>query len=190
MNTKTVNLVLKGLTALIFVVGLVLSFIVISNGDPRNLDAEQLGIIEWNKQYEAHKAQNGDVPFASEKTPQEMGEEIFETMDADIKGTVSGTINFTMFVLYACIGISLLTFVIALITDFKRFMPFLIGTVALLIIIGISYGIASDVLPADLAMKTDAKTYKLVGTGILTTFILTFLAALAWIAGEALKLFR
>lgn len=190
MDSKKLNLILKGLTAVIFVVGLVLSFIVISNGDPRNIDAEQLGVIEWNKQYEAHKAQNGDVPFASEKTPQEIGEEMFNEMDADIKGTVSTTINFTMTVLYACIIISLLTFVIALVTDFKRFMPFLIGTVALLVIIGISYAMASDVLPDNLAMKTDAKTYKLVGTGILTTFILTILAVIAWVAGEALKLFR
>lgn len=190
MNTKTINLILKGLTALIFVVGLVLSFIVISNGDPRNINAEQLGIIEWNKQYEAHKAANGDVPFASEKTPEELGEELYNAEESKIVSTVSTTIDFTMIVLYACVIISLLTFAYALATDFKRFMPFLIGTVALLVIIGISYAMASDVLPGNLAMKTDAKTYKLVGTGIISTFILTGLAALAWVAGEALKLFK
>jgi hypothetical protein len=190
MDSKKLNLILKGLTALIFVVGLVLSFIVISNGDPRNVDAEQLGIIEWNKQYEAHKKQNGDVPFASEQTPQEIGDGLAEVIVEDITGTVSTTIDFTMIVLYACIIISLITFVIALITDFKRFKPFLIGTVVLLIIVGISYGMAADTVPQDLTTKIDAKTYKLVGTGLLTTFILTFLAALAWIAGEALKLFR
>ncbi|MFP5471037.1 MAG: hypothetical protein ACLGGV_05535 [Bacteroidia bacterium] len=190
MDTKKLNLMLKGLTALIFVVGLVLSFMVISNGDPRNVDAEQLGIVEWNKQYEAHKKQNGDVPFASEKTPQEMGDEIAEVLVEDITGTVSTTINFTMIVLYACIIISLITFVIALISDFKRFKPFLIGAIVLLVIVGISYAMASDVVPQDLTSKIDTKTYKLVGTGLLTTFILTFLAALVWIAGEALKLFR
>jgi hypothetical protein len=185
------KIVLKVVTALIFVIGIILSIQVINNGDPRNVDSEQLGIVEWNKLIDEHEAKNGkDVPFSYEKTPAELGEEQFEKIDTKIKSTVSTTINFTMFVLYACVIISLLTFFIALFTDFKRFVPFLIGTVVLLIIIGISYALSSDVVPDSLSAKADAKTYKLVGTGILTSFMLTAVAGLSWISGEVIKLFK
>lgn len=191
MKGNKFNIIVRAVTAVIFVVGLALSMIVISKGDPRSVDADQLGVIEWNKLVDAHEAKNGkDAPFTHDKTPQELGQEKFDEIERNIVGTVSTTIDFTMIVLWACVIISLLSFLIALVTDFKRFMPFIIGTVALLIIIGISYALSSDIVPSDLTNKSNASTYRLVGTGVLTSFILTALAGLGWVAGEVLKLVK
>ncbi len=190
MNNKIFNTILKVATAVIFVVGLILSFQVMKNGDPKNIDAEQLGIIEWNSQLEAHENSGSTEPFAPEMSDVEMGMEIAAEMEQEIVSGVSTTINFTLIILWGCVIISLITFLIAVFTDFKRFLPFLVGTLVLLIIIGISYAISSDVVPADLASKTDAKTYKLVGTGILTSMILTTLAAAGWVIGEGIKMIK
>lgn len=190
MNSKVFNTVLKVVVAAIFVIGMFLSIKVMQNGDPKNIDAEQLGIIEWNSQLEAHENSGSSEPFAPEMSDVEMGMEIAAEMEQDIVSGVSTTINFTLIILYGCIIISLITFLYAVITDFKRFMPFLIGTVGLLVVIGISYALSSEVIPADLASKTDADTYKLVGTGIMSAMILTFLAAAGWVVGEAIKMVK
>ena len=191
MDNKIFNTILKVVTAIIFVGGLFLSIQVMRNGDPKNVDAEQLGIIEWNSQLDAHIADGGSKEsFSSELSPEEMGYEIAGELEESIVSGVSTTINFTLIVLWLCVIISLLTFLAAVVTDFKRFIPFLAGTLVLLIIIGISYAISSDVIPADLASKTDPKTYRLVGTGILTSMILTTLAAAGWVVGEAIKMVK
>lgn len=188
---KIFSTALKVLTAVIFVVGIYFSFNVMSNGDPKNIDAEQLGVIEWNKQLDEHVASGGTVEtFSPDKSPEVMGEEIATEIEKDIVSGVSTTINFTLIVLWSCVVISLLTFLYAVVTDFKRFMPFIIGTVILLIIIGIAYAMSSTTVPANLADKTDGDTYKLVSTGILTTFILIALAFGGWILGEVYKLFK
>lgn len=187
MNNKMFNTILKVVVAAIFVIGLFLTFKTIGNGDPKNIDAGQLGIIEWNAQVEAHENSGSTEPFAPEQSDMEMGIEIANELEQDIVSGISTTIDFTLVVLWGCIIIGLITFLFAVVTDFKRFIPFLAGTVILLIIIGISYAISSDVIPADLASKTDAKTYKLVGTGILTSMILTAIAGAGWVLGEALK---
>ena len=190
MDTKIFNTILKVVVAAIFVIGLFLTFKTIGNGDPKNIDAEQLGIIEWNSQLEAHENSGSSEPFAPEMSDIEMGTEIANETEHDIVSGISTTINFTLIVLWGCIIIGLITFLFAVVTDFKRFIPFLIGTALLLVVIGISYMISTDVIPADLASKTDAKTYKLVGTGILTSMILTAIAGIGWVAGEALKMIK
>lgn len=188
---KIFSTALKVLTAAVFVVGIYLSFNVMSNGDPKNIDAEQLGIIEWNKQLDEHVASGGTAEtFNPDKSPEEMGEEIAAEMEKDIISGVSTTINFTLIVLWLCVVISLLTFLYAVVTDFRRFIPFLIGTVILLIIIGIAYAMSPTTVPESFADKTDGQTYKLVSTGILTTFILVTLAFGGWILGEVYKLFK
>lgn len=191
MDNKIFNTILKVVTAVIFVVGLFLSIQVMRDGDPKNVDAEQLGIIEWNAQLDNHIANGGTKEdFSSDKSPEEMGAELAAEKEESIASGVSTTINFTLIILWGCVIISLLTFLFAVITDFKRFVPFLAGTLILLIIIGISYAVSSDVIPANLASKTDADTYKLVGTGILTSMILTTLAAAGWVVGEAIKMVK
>lgn len=191
MNKNIFNTILKVVTAVIFVIGVFLSLKVMMNGDPKNVDAEQLGIVEWNAQLDKHIAGGGtEANFSTDKAPEQMGDEIADELIGDINSGVSTTIDFTLIILWICVGVSLLSFLYATVTDFKRFVPFLIGTVVLLIIIGISYAMSSDVVPADLMAKTDAKTYKLVGTGIMASIILTALAGIGWVVGEALKLIK
>ena len=191
MNNKIFSTILKVVVAALFVIGLFLTFKTIGNGDPKNINAEQLGIIEWNAQMDEHIASGGTAEtFTSEKSDIEMGIEIADEVEADIISGISTTIDFTLIVLYGCIIISLITFLYAVVTDFKRFLPFLVGTAVLLIVIGISYAMSSDIVPANLADKADADTYKLVGTGIMSSMILTAIAGIGWVAGEAFKMIK
>ncbi|MEZ4923205.1 MAG: hypothetical protein R2780_08560 [Crocinitomicaceae bacterium] len=100
-------------------------------------------------------------------------QEIMEDSDK-----VTGSVTFSLFLVYACLGVIALFTIWAIIKNPKRFIPAGIGIAVFGVICLIGYGMASDEIIPELLKHPDAtaSAHKMGGAGIKITFILVFLA--------------
>jgi hypothetical protein len=180
--SKALNTGLFALKAVLFFVGIVLLFIILKNGDPSDIDAEQEGI----KAYNAYVEKNETAP---EESYIEMGQAIKAEKVADITSGVGLAINFTIFVLaITAIAVAVFAFLfIAL--DFKGAIPSLIGFALFLAILIIAYFLASDEIPSSVKIGS-AADFKMASWAVITFYLLAGAAVVAWIGGEVMRIFK
>lgn len=96
------------------------------------------------------------------------------------------------YVLFAAAAILAVVFpIIHLVGDFKKAKTAFLGIIGLAVILGIGYAMSSGELGgADMKVEASATVVKVVGGGIIATFILIGLTVLAAIYSEVSKFFK
>lgn len=96
------------------------------------------------------------------------------------------------YVLFAAAALLAVVFpIIHLVGDFKKAKTALFGILGLVVILGIGYAMSSGELGgADMKVETSATMVKVVGGGIIATFIMIGLAIVAAVYSEVSKFFK
>ncbi|MCB0794041.1 MAG: hypothetical protein KDB88_04830 [Flavobacteriales bacterium] len=112
---------------------------------------------------------------------------IFAGKDAGVDGGLY--ITYTAF--FLCAGMAVLFGLYSIVTAGKKAMPTLIGIGVFLVLLAISYGMASDsVLPAWQEMGITPSASKMVGAGLGVLYIMMGGAVVAILAGEVMRLLK
>ncbi|MFN3916975.1 MAG: hypothetical protein ACK4K0_04455 [Flavobacteriales bacterium] len=180
--SKALNTGLFALKAILFLVGVVLLVIILKNGDPSDIDTEQEGIKAYNAYVEKNQAN-------PEESHIEMGQAIKEAKVADITSGVGLAINFTIFILVVTAIAVLLFAVFSIGMDFKGAIPSLIGVALFIGVLLLAYLLASDDIPSSVKVGT-AADFKLASWAVITFYLLAGAAAIAWIGGELMRIFK
>lgn len=106
--------------------------------------------------------------------------------------SVINSVNFSLYLIYGCLGAIIVFTVWSIVQNPKRFIPSLIGVAVFAIIALIGYSMASAEIIPDLAKHPDAtaKAHKMGGAGILTTYILVIVAVVLIVAGSVIGALR
>jgi hypothetical protein len=109
---------------------------------------------------------------------------MFVIMSGQETPKVSGMLSISYVLFFIAAAAAILFSVINLVSDIKNAMTSLIGGAALVLIIGISYSMASD----DVINNTVVEGSRWAETGLISVYILSAVAVLAIIAGSVKKL--
>ena len=106
-------------------------------------------------------------------------------------GSVISSVNYALYLVYACLGAIFIFTIWAIIQNPKRFIPSAIGLGVFLIIAFIGYSMASSdaIAGFDHADATE-KGLKMGGAGIKTTFLLVAIAAALIVVGSVMSMMR
>ena len=107
---------------------------------------------------------------------------------AAVVGPVGTALGLTYVGIFVCAVGAVLFGVYFFVSDFKRSIPALIGIVAFIVIVLISYVMASDI--ADPKLAVDASTVKWSGAGLITFYLLLGGAGLAVVAAEVMRFIK
>lgn len=111
---------------------------------------------------------------------------------AAIAGPVGTALGLTYVGIIVCAAGAVLFGVYFFVTDFKRSIPALIGIVAFIVIVLISYGLATDIVDPKLLVdgKVDLGTVRWSGAGLITFYLLLGGAAIAVVAAEVMRFIK
>ncbi len=181
METKTQNLVIKIVVALIIFFGVLFTIFVMGDDNPKELSYEQQrqwAITEAIDQGLANEMDQIQLnSFLSERTA-EISQEKEETLWSD----VSKLINFSLAMIYFGAALVLGAFIYLIILDKAK---------ALRILAGVGIFVLFMVLVYTFSGESDAnQDWKLASTAINATGILILIAILGWIGSPLFKYFR
>lgn len=204
-NNSKAGLVGKVIMGVLILVGVVLSYFIMSDGNPDGLDEkgiQKLG-TEVAKAQNAQETMNqGELLFFIQQEGMKKRDEMSLVLHKD----VSNVINFT-FLIGLIAGLSVVFgLVMALISNPKKFLISIsTSLVFIIILIAIYYGV-SDEVPTALVEKENlailentisedqrqfiAPNWRIATWAFVTTGVLIFSAVLALVAGEVAKIFR
>lgn len=198
MNDKVINLGAKGIMILLIVIGAILSYVVISNGNPQAYDENdmyQMGKEVALKEGKDKSLNQAELDNFIMSTGQERKNELSASQD----NNVYKAIMFTIIIFGLTAVIVLFGSVFGLMLDPKKYLMGLVGIVVLFILVYAVWAGSTEELPTKLVeantnMLNDGKRaiydgtgMKLAGGAIWSTVILTVLAAIAWIGSAVYK---
>ena len=201
MDSKIQNIILKSVTYVIAVVGVIFTLWVIRAGNPFMMgpeEIEQLGVhyVKENK-LDNEKLSQSQL----NKLVKDWGEAEHERLEKEQKGNVSTIMNFTIVVLYITIAAIILGFIYLIVVDWKKALISLAGISAIILFIKIVLMTAGNEVPVELVVKEYLKTneepqmftpdnWHLASAAYTSTVILAGTALIAWVGGEIAKFFR
>jgi hypothetical protein len=206
MNKNNIyNLIAKGLMATLIVVGVVLSYFVLSDGNPDALDTKGVQAL-GTEIAKAEGVQNKLTQSELIAYIEEKGEGKRQELSKVLHKDVSNVLQFTYLQLFLIIGTVVLGMVIGLIVNPKKFLVSLaIGGGFIIVLVAIYYNV-SDSVPESLILKenqavldntiTEDKklfipsNWRLASWAIISSIILLFASIFVWIAGELTKVFK
>ncbi len=185
MESKVLNGILLGFKALAVVAGMFLIFVIMSKGDPKSWDPEQMGIKIYNDQL---KGPNGDENFDYMTA----GYKAYDESYAELDGWTGYAITLALVLTLVGVFLLLASYFYLLGINLKKAMYVLAGVGTLVIIAGIGWALASDQLHVSWPTTEvfTAENSKFAGAGILTAIILLVVASVSVLAGSVVKLFR
>lgn len=198
MNDKIINLGAKGIMILLIVIGVILSYIVISYGNPqayKDNDMYQMGREVALKEGKDKSMTQAELDNFIMTTGQAMKDELSATQDSN----VFNAIMFTLIIFIVTAGVVLLGSVFGLVLDPKKYLMGVVGVIVLFILVYAVWAGSSDELPAKLVeannnMISDGKNpiyensgMKLAGGAIWSTVVLLVLAVIAWVGSAVYK---
>jgi hypothetical protein len=202
---KLFNLIAKGVMIVLIVVGVVLSYFVMLDGNPGGLSDKEIHALGT----EIAKADGADKTMTQTELMnyiQSKGLEKKEEMELVLDKDVSNVIDYTKVILYIIILAVIFGMVMGLLANPKKFLISFavgIGFVALLYII---YNGVSDAVPADLLAKEDTAilennlteegrqfvpdSWRIASWAYVSTALLILTTLVVLVAGEVARIFR
>jgi Flp pilus assembly protein TadB len=202
MNDKIINISSKGLMLVIIVVGVVLSAMVMSYGNPGGMkkpDTDALGL-------EIAKNENADK---SGMTQQELNTFIEDAgvnkqkeLLHDQGDKVSSTLNFSKWVLYLAVILIVVALVLAIVGSPKKYIVGMIGVGVFVALIAIIYSMAGTDVPESLTIAESAKlnpgeeglftgdNWKVAGASMVSMMVLIVLAVVTIVGSEVYKMIK
>lgn len=168
--------------AALFLIGVALLFVILKNGDPADIDAEQEGIKAYNAYVEKNQAN-------PEESHIEMGNAIKDERVAEIISGVGVAINFTLIILIITVLAVLAFAVFSVAVDFKGAIPSLIGIALFVGILLLAYLLATDEVPPSVKIGS-ASDFKVASWAVISFYLLAGAAVVAWIGGEIMRVFK
>lgn len=201
MNDKILNISAKGLMIVIITIGAILSWIVISYGNPQSYDDDD--IYRMGKEVAIKEGKNTEYDQAKldafiEETGTAMKQELSEKQDSN----VFNVLVFTMWVFIITIGLVVLGSIFGIVLDPRKYILGIVGMIVLVLLVYVVWQTATDVLPADLVTKNadavkegkepiyDGAGMKLAGGAITSTIILMVIGVLAVIGSSVYKVVK
>lgn len=198
MNEKIFNIIAKSIMLIVIIIGVVLSVIVMSYGNPKGYGDKE--IYAMGKEVAISeglddKLGQADLDAFINKTGTDMKHELMEKQD----GNVFNAIIFTRVILFVAALLILVALVVGLVNEPKKYLIGLGGIVVLAILVFVVYKMSSDVLPESLVernndMLKDGKPalydeggFKLAGGVIWSSIILIVIASITWIGSAVYK---
>jgi len=199
MDTKTQNIVLKSITALIIFLGVLFTVMVMGDDNPAEMSYEQ------QEQWAIKEAK--DLELNKEMTSSELNQhittrtaEIAEEKSKTLWSDVSLVIGFTNTILILAVLIVLGGFVYLAVIDRQKALRILTGIGIFAVLMILVYFISSSEVPAEMiASETGLldeekihtpQNWKIASAAINATGILIFVALFGWIGGTIIKYFR
>jgi hypothetical protein len=204
-NGKLFNLIAKGVMIVLIVVGVVLSYFVMLDGNPGGMSDKEIHALGT----EIAKADGADKTMTQTELMnyiQTKGIEKKEAMELVLDKDVSNVIDYTKVILYIIILAVVFGMVMALISNPKKFVvSFAVGAVFIGLLFGIYYGV-SDVVPTELVAKEDAAivenalteegrqyvadSWRIASWAYVSTALLILTTLVVLVAGEVARIFR
>ena len=201
MNDRIQNMVLKGISAVIIVIGVVFTIIVMGQRDPDNTPREVYEQIA----YKEANTKDLSKSMTQIELDQWVNDHITETMKTEreeLNNSVYSILQFTKWILILTVIAIVLAFVWGYFTNPKAAIMASAGIVGMLVFLYIVYSTSGDVVPQELvdaeALKVEdeearvfiPENWKLAGGALTSTLILITVAAVAWVGGEVAKMFK
>lgn len=201
MNDKILNISAKGLMILVILIGVILSWVVISYGNPQAYDDDD--IYRMGKEVAIKEGKNQEYDQAKldafiEETGTAMKQELSEKQDSN----VFNVLVFTLWIFWITVGIVVIGSLFGVALDPKKYLIGIAGMIVLALLVYIVWQTASDVLPAKLEAKNadlikegkeaiyDGAGMKLAGGTITSTIILMVVGVLAVIGSSIYKIVK
>ncbi len=202
MNDKIINLGSKGLMIIIIVVGVVLSGMIMSYGNPYGMNKEETDAMGL----EIAKNENADK---SDMTQEQLNAFI-EDAGVEKKNEllhqqgekVSTTLGFSKWVLYLAGLLIIVALVLAIIGSPKEYIVGMIGVGAFVALIAIIYSMAGTDVPESLTIAEAAKlnpgeeglftggNWKIAGASMVSMMVLIVLAVVSIVGSEVYKIIK
>lgn len=201
MNDKILNISAKGIMILIMTIGIILSYVVISYGNPQSYDDDD--IYRMGKEVAIKEGKNTEYDQAKldafiNETGQAMKDELSATQD----GNVFNVLVFTLIVFGVTAFFVVVGAIFGVALDPKKYLIGIAGMAVLVILVYVVWMSASDVLPASLEAKNaelikegkeasyDGAGMKLAGGAITSTIILMVIGVLTVIGSSIYKVVK
>jgi hypothetical protein len=202
MNDKIINLSSKGLMIIIIVVGVVLSGMIMSYGNPYGMNKEETDAIGL----EIAKSENADK---SDMTQEQLNTFIEDAgidkkneMLHDQGEKVSTTLGFSKWVLYLAALLIVVALVMAIIGSPKEYIVGMIGVGVFVALIAIIYSMAGTDVPESLTVAEAVKlkpgeeglftggNWKIAGASMVSMMVLIVLAVVTIVGSEVYKIIK
>lgn len=202
MNDKIINLSSKGLMIIIIVVGVVLSGMIMSYGNPYGMNKEETDAMGL----EIAKSENADQ---SDMTQEQLNTFIEDAgidkkneMLHDQGEKVSTTLGFSKWVLYLAALLIVVALVMAIVGSPKEYIVGMIGVGVFVALIAIIYSMAGTDVPESLTVAEAVKlkpgeeglftggNWKIAGASMVSMMVLIVLAVVTIVGSEVYKIIK
>lgn len=201
MDNKIQNLVLKGITGLIILLGVLFTVWVMQGGSPSNMGDEEMDQLAIKEAIELGK----DASLSQVELDTWIytrGREIKAEREEAQFGNVSTIIDFTVWIIYLVVFAIIVSFLYMFTVDMKKAIFSLLGIVGIVAFMLIIYYSVGDSVPEELVAKESLKgleedkllftpgNWRIASAAVLSTAVLAIIALVGWIGGEVSKVFR
>jgi Flp pilus assembly protein TadB len=202
MNDKIINISSKALLLIIVVVGVVISSIIMSYGNPSFMNEEEVNALGMEMVKEGNLDPSQYTQEEINDIIRETGKTKKEELAIEQGDKVVTVTNFTLIVMVIAVFLILLGVVLGLISSPKEYVVGLIGAVVFVVLIVIIYNIAGTDVPNSLSTAEAAKlqpgqealftgdNWKLAGTAMLSMIVLIVIAAVSIVGSEVYKIVK
>ena len=199
MNSNIQNIVLKAITVIIIFFGVLFTYFVMVDDNPKEMSYEQQE--QWAISEAIDSSYNETMTtaklnaFKSERTA-----EIVREKEEILWNDVSTIIDFTIWAIYLSIFLVIAGFIYLAVIDTKKALKILAGIGIFVVFMFIIYNVASSEVPEHLLAKETSllaeekmhtpENWKMASAAISATGVLIVIALLGWIGGSVMKFFR
>jgi len=199
MNSNIQNIVLKAITVIIIFFGVLFTYFVMGDDNPKEMSYEQQE--QWaiseaiDKELDKTMTAAQLNAFKSERTA-----ELVREKEEILWNDVSNIMDFTIGAIYLTIFLVIAGFIYLAYIDLKKALKILAGIGIFAIFMFIIYNMASSEVPQHLldsetSLLADEKmhtpeNWRMASAAISATGILIAIALLGWIGGSVMKFFR
>ncbi len=202
MNDKIINIGSKALLLIIVVIGVVISGIIMSYGNPSGMDEKEINALGM----EMVKEQNLDPTQYTQEQINDMVRETGKAKKDELAGEqadkVVSVTQFTLIVMGLAVFFIFLGVVLGLISSPKEYLVGIIGAVVFVALILIIYNISGADVPTTLSLAEADKlqpgqealftggNWKIAGTAMMSMIILIVLAVVSIVGSEVYKIVK
>lgn len=201
MNDKILNISAKGLMILVIVIGVILSWVVISYGNPQAYDDDD--IYRMGKEVAIKEGKNKEYDQAKlDAFIETTGTELKQELSAKQDSNVFNVLVFTLWIFGITAAIVVLGSVFGVALDPKKYLLGIAGMVVLILLVYIVWQTSTEELPAKLVAKNtdlvkegkeaiyDGAGMKLAGGALTSTIILMVIGVVAVIGSSIYKVVK
>lgn len=203
MNNNILNLGLKSISAILVIVGIILTVFVVSKGNPFAYEAKDITRLGTEVAM-AEGAQDKMSQSELEKFILDKGVEIKEAQEKEVQSSVSTLIDFTYYTFIIVCIVLLLGALYSIIIEPKKYIIGIVSAVVFLLVVFIIYKTASSEVPAEYILAENKSladdpdfvkaftpdNWKLVSAALTTTLLLLGIAISSWIVGSVMKIVK